>query len=56
MVDKYSKTPVLVGAGIHSKQDVKIALDLGAKGILVATDVIEADNPKKELAELARGF
>ncbi len=48
--------PVLVGAGVHSAQDVKIALEMGAKGILVATDVVLADDPEKELRELAEVF
>lgn len=48
--------PILVGAGIHSQKDVKIALKLGAVGILVATDVVLAKNPEKELLDLAGGF
>lgn len=55
-VDKIKKIPVLVGAGIHSEEDVKIALKLGAKGILVATDVVLAKEPEKELLNLAGGF
>lgn len=50
------KTPVLVGAGIHSKEDVEVALKLGAKGILTATDVVLAENPEKQLLDLAQGF
>lgn len=56
MVQKYPKIPILVGAGIHSKEDVSISIELGAKGILVATDVVKAENPKKELIKLASGF
>jgi len=48
--------PVLVGAGVHNAQDVKIALEMGAKGILVATDVVKAADPEKELRELAEVF
>lgn len=48
--------PVLVGAGIHNKEDVQIALRLGAKGILVATDVVKASDPEKELRELVSAF
>jgi len=48
--------PVLVGAGVHSQKDVKIALKLGAKGILVATDVVLAKNPERELLDLTAGF
>lgn len=48
--------PILVGAGIHSQKDVKISLQLGAKGILVATDIVLAEDPEKELIDLAKGF
>ena len=48
--------PVLVGAGVHNGQDVKIALEMGAKGILVATDVAKAADPEKELRELVEAF
>lgn len=50
------QVPVFVGAGGHNAQDVKIALEMGAKGILVATDVVKAANPEKELRELAGAF
>jgi len=55
-VAKFSQIPVIVGAGIHSFTDVKIALKLGAMGVLVATDVVLAGDQKKELTELAKGF
>lgn len=48
--------PVLVGAGVHSADDVKIALEMGAKGILVATDVVLAKDPEQQLRELAMAF
>lgn len=56
IVEWYINVPVLVGAGIHSKSDVQKALKLGAKGVLVATDVVKASEPEKELRELAEGF
>lgn len=56
MAEFYKTVPLLVGAGVHSKEDVQIALKLGAKGILVATDVVKASDPEKELRELAEGF
>ena len=55
-VKEIKTVPILVGAGVHSQEDVKTALKLGAKGILVATDVVLAKNPKKELIDLAGGF
>ncbi len=55
-VEKIREIPVLVGAGIHSAEDVKAALKLGAEGILVSSDVVLAEDPKKELEKLVKGF
>ena len=44
---------VFIGAGIHSGEDVRVGLELGARGFLVATDVVKATDPEKELRELA---
>jgi triosephosphate isomerase len=48
--------PILVGAGVHSVEDVKVALKLGAKGVLLATDVVLSEAPEKELRDLAMAF
>ena len=48
--------PLIVGAGIHNIHDVKKSLELGAVGVAVATDVVKAVDPKKELTELTEGF
>ncbi len=48
--------PVLIGAGIHSPEDVKIGLQLGAKGFLIATDIVKAVDPEKQLRELVEAF
>lgn len=48
--------PVLIGAGVHSPDDIKTGLELGAKGFLLATDVVKALDPEKELRELALAF
>ena len=48
--------PVLVGAGIHSPEDVKTAVRLGAKGILISSYVVLAEGPEKVLRELAEAF
>ena len=50
------KGKLLVGAGVHSPEDVKAALSLGAVGVLLATDVVKAIDPEKELQELAQAF
>lgn len=56
IVEKYPKIPVLVGAGIHSKEDVAISLKLGAKGVLISSFIVKAKDPEKELTELASVF
>lgn len=48
--------PLVVGAGIHSEGDVKKSLELGAVGVALATDVVKAQDPRKELLELTEGF
>lgn len=48
--------PLIVGAGIHSKEDVRKSIELGASGVAVATDVVKALDPRKELLDLASGF
>jgi triosephosphate isomerase len=48
--------PLIVGAGIHNLLDVKKSLELGAVGVAVATDVVKAVDPKKELMDLIEGF
>ncbi len=48
--------PIIIGAGIHSAADVKAGLAFGANGVLVATDVVLADDPAKELTDLALAF
>jgi len=55
-VDKIKEIPILVGAGIHNQADVQKALVLGAKGVLVSSDIVLVDNPKQELLNLAEGF
>jgi triosephosphate isomerase len=56
IVEKYPKIPILVGAGIHSKEDVKVSLKLGAKGILISSFIIKAKDPEKALNEIASAF
>ena len=53
-VDKDIK--VLCGAGITNGEDARAALELGAKGILVASGIVKAPDPYKALLELARAM
>lgn len=48
-----SKVVPLCGAGITNSGDVRKALELGTKGILVASGVVKAANPEKILEEMA---
>jgi triosephosphate isomerase len=49
-------TAVLCGAGIHTRVDVRRALELGAQGVLVASAVTRAPSPRSAIAELLAGF
>lgn len=48
--------PLIVGAGVHTQEDVRISLKLGAVGVAVAKDIMTADDPKKEILDLVSGF
>ncbi|MBI4449359.1 triosephosphate isomerase [Candidatus Woesearchaeota archaeon] len=50
------KIPLLVGAGIKTSEDVQMAKSLGARGILIASGVIKAKDPKASLTALVHGF
>ncbi len=54
--ESVKRMPVLCGAGIKTTLDVKKAVSLGAKGILVGSGVCLAKNPEKALRELLEGF
>lgn len=55
-IARRSGVPLIVGAGVHSQEDVRKSLQLGAIGIAVASDIMLAQDPKSELLDLARGF
>ncbi|CAN5338971.1 triose-phosphate isomerase [soil metagenome] len=48
--------PLIIGAGIHTEADIKKGLELGAAGFAIASGIIKAVNPKKELMDLVEGF
>lgn len=50
------KGKLLVGAGIKTTEDVKLALKYGAAGVLVSSVVTKAHDPEKALEELLKGF
>ncbi len=51
-----NKTQLLCGAGIVSGNDVSRAIELGAKGILVASGIVKAKDWKKTIEEFAIAF
>ncbi|RLI05249.1 triose-phosphate isomerase [Candidatus Bathyarchaeota archaeon] len=48
--------PVLCGAGISTGVDVSAALKLGTKGVLLASGVVKAKDPRKVLLEMAESM
>lgn len=48
--------PLIVGAGVHLRADVEKSVELGAAGVAVATDIVKAENPEKEVEDLLAGF
>ncbi|MCF7836875.1 triose-phosphate isomerase [Candidatus Gracilibacteria bacterium] len=55
-VKKVGAIPLLVGAGVKNGEDVKTALKLGAKGVLLASGITKAENPAAVLRDLAAGL
>lgn len=51
-----NSTPLLVGAGVKNSDDVSKAVELGTKGVLVASGIVKADNKKQAIEELIDGF
>jgi len=55
-VKSVADIPVLVGAGIKNREDVKRAMELGAQGVLVASGIVKAKNPEDALNDLIDGM
>ena len=51
-----NKTKLLCGAGIVSGEDVSKAMELGSKGILVASGIVKAKNWDKIMSEFAKSM
>jgi triosephosphate isomerase len=47
---------VLCGAGVTNGEDVKAAIELGADGVLLASGVVKAEDPKAALLDLVSGL
>ena len=62
MVDKYEtqlrslsqtlETPFVIGAGIRTKEHYRKALGLGAVGVVLSSQIMEAEDPEKAIREL----
>ncbi|MFP4116056.1 MAG: triose-phosphate isomerase [Candidatus Aenigmatarchaeota archaeon] len=48
--------PLICGAGIKSKEDVEKALELGARGVFVASGIVKAEDPEERIKELVEPF
>ena len=47
---------VLCGAGVKNGEDVKSALELGAKGVLLASGVVKAKDAEAVMRDLIKGL
>ncbi len=56
IVNMLPESQIIVGAGVKTGADVEKSLQLGAKGVLVSSAVVKADNPEAKLLELAEAF
>jgi triosephosphate isomerase len=50
------KVGVLCGAGVKTSEDVRKAIELGTDGVLLASGVTKAADPKSALLDLVSGF
>lgn len=50
------KSTVLTGAGVKTTADVEKSLELGSQGVLVASGVVKADDPREAAKGLVDGF
>ncbi|MFA6073744.1 MAG: triose-phosphate isomerase [Candidatus Woesearchaeota archaeon] len=55
-VNKVPTIKVLCGAGVKTKDDAKKAIELGSKGLLVASGIVKAKQQKKAIKELLDGM
>ncbi len=56
VVEIAGSIPLLVGAGVKSEQDTKISIQLGAKGVLLASGVTLSPDPSGVLMSLIQGM
>lgn len=56
VVEIAGSVPLLVGAGVKNENDVRVALSLGAQGVLLASGVVLSPEPEKVLYNLVDGL
>jgi triosephosphate isomerase len=56
VVEAVPHIPIIVGAGVKDQNDVRVSLELGAKGVALASGVILAPDQKAVLMDLAKGY
>jgi len=56
VITKEAGIPLIVGAGINSREDIKKSLELGAVGVAVASHIVKSQNPRGSLMDLTEGF
>lgn len=52
IVKAVSPVPVLVGAGVKTREDIKTSLSLGASGVLIASGVVKAVDKERAVRDL----
>lgn len=55
-IAKDAGVPLIIGAGIHTQEDIKKGLELGAAGFAIASSIVKAEDPRRELLELVEGY
>lgn len=55
-IAKDAGIPLIIGAGVKTAEDIRIGLKLGAAGFAIASSIVKAEDPKKELMELVEGY
>lgn len=50
------KAKSLVGAGVKNQEDIRVSLEIGASGVLLASGIAKATNPGQVLEDLCQGF
>ena len=55
-VEESGKIDTLTGAGIKTREDVEKSIELGCKGVLIASGVVKSENIKNKIQELCHGL